>query len=316
MKNFITAIICGIILGVTIYYINPITDYISNIIQRENKIITPPTNEYTKTTDYKFVQNTTNFTPYSYQDLINIYYSIINNGWEQFTFYCPNEYKSCIEDTKKISQKKSILSRRLNNFVHPYNSFFEAKTESRSLNEITVKINYRYNDKQIEQINNKVDEIIENQITKDQSDYEKIKIIHDYIIKNTKYDVKAAKNNIENNISNTAYGALFNGLATCNGYTDLMAIFLTKLGFDNYEIATTSDEISYKAKGHVWNAVKINDTWLHLDLTWDDPVSNDNKDYLFHRYFLITTEELEKIDGGRIPIEAHNFNKKIYLEFN
>lgn len=73
--------------------------------------------------------------------------------------------------------------------------------------------------------------------------------------------------------------------ATCNGYTDLMAIFLTKIGFNNFKVATTPDEISYSTTGHIWNAVYLNDEWLHIDLTWDDPVSSDGKDYLFHTYF-------------------------------
>ena len=38
--------------------------------------------------------------------------------------------------------------------------------------------------------------------------------------------------------SYNAYGPLFNHLATCNGYTDLMAIFLTKMGYENYKIAS------------------------------------------------------------------------------
>lgn len=95
-----------------------------------------------------------------------------------------------------------------------------------------------------------------------------------------------------------------------------MAIFLTKMGFDNYKIATTPDEISYSATGHIWNAVKVNDEWLHLDLTWDDPVSNDGKDYLFHTYFLKTTEEVKDADDGETVIEEHNFNSLYYLEFN
>ena len=95
-----------------------------------------------------------------------------------------------------------------------------------------------------------------------------------------------------------------------------MAIFLTKLGFDNYKIATTPDEISYSSTGHVWNAVKTNEGWRHIDLTWDDPVSKNNKDYLFHKYFLVTTKELEETDKGKTTIEEHNFNKLIYLEFN
>ena len=168
----------------------------------------------------------------------------------------------------------------------------------------------------IKEIDTKTDEILKSLIKDNMNDTKKIKTIHDYIINNTKYDVERNLTGNSKYESFNAYGPLFQGYATCNGYTDLMAIFLTKMGFDNYKIATTPDEISYSATGHIWNAVKVNDEWLHLDLTWDDPVSNDGKDYLFHTYFLKTTEEVKDADDGETVIEEHNFNSLYYLEFN
>ena len=91
-----------------------------------------------------------------------------------------------------------------------------------------------------------------------------------------------------------------------------MAIFLTNMGYDNFKIATTNENIKEPA-GHVWNAVKINNEWLHLDLTWDDPVSSDGKDYLYHKYFLINTEELILADSN-ITSKEHEFNRAIYSE--
>ena len=158
--------------------------------------------------------------------------------------------------------------------------------------------------------------IIKENITDNMTDEEKVKTIHDYIIDNAKYDVERNLTGNSNYKSYNAYGPLFQGFATCNGYTDLMAIFLTKMGFDNYKIATTPEEISYSATGHIWNAVNVDGKWLHLDLTWDDPVSNDGKDYLFHTYFLKTTKEIKDADQGDIVIEEHNFNSLYYLEFN
>ena len=92
--------------------------------------------------------------------------------------------------------------------------------------------------------------------------------------------------------------------------------FLSKLGFNNYKIATTPNEISYKSTGHIWNAVYYDNKWVHIDLTWDDPVSKDKKDYLFHTYFLVTTEAMKEADEGETVIEEHNFNPLFYLEFN
>ena len=61
---------------------------------------------------------------------------------------------------------------------------------------------------------------------------------------------------------------------------------------------------------HVWNIVYINNKWLHLDLTWDDPVSLfSNVDNLIHKFYLIDTETLENYN-----IEDHNFDKYVYQE--
>ena len=128
---------------------------------------------------------------------------------------------------------------------------------------------------------------------------EKIRVIHDYIIDNTEYD-KLKNDNINDTTykSQTAYGALIQGYATCNGYSDAMAIFLDKLNVINYKIS--NDE-------HIWNLVYLDGKWYHLDLTWDDPISeiNVNRD----TYFLITSDKLLELNDG-----THEFDKNIYSE--
>ena len=315
MKKFIIPIISIILVVVTFIYLNPITDYIAGIINPQITVNVVEANKWAKQNDYLFVSKTDDYIPYSYQDLLNIFYSIINNGWGQLTIYCPKEYSACIKDITDISGDSTILT-HLNNYVHPFNSFTNIKTIISSSGEVTIKINYLYSKEEIEQINSKVDEIINKIIKDNMSDYDKIKVVHDYIINNTKYDVERNDNGTSKYESHTAYGPLFEHYAICNGYTDLMAIFLTKLGFNNYKIATTSENISYSEAGHIWNAVFYNNKWVHLDLTWDDPITKDGKEYLLHKYFLITTSELAKEDQGKTIIEEHNFNKEYYLEFS
>ena len=314
MKKLIVPIICTIITITFIINIDSITDKITGIITYEPSVVIKPQNKFAKNKNYLFIKRTDDFVPYSYKDLLNIYYTVIDNGWTQFTFYCPTEYQECIDDATQISSDELILT-HLNNYVNPLNSFTNIKTSLNENGEITLKIFYLYEEKDVNEIDKKTDEIINELINDQMTDYDKIKTIHDYIINNTKYDVERNETGSSPYKSYQAYGPLFEGYATCNGYTDLMAIFLTKLGFDNYEIATTSDEISYSDTGHIWNAVYYGGKWVHLDLTWDDPVSSDNKDYLFHTYFLVTTEEMLKADAGQTIIEEHNFNKEYYLEF-
>ena len=153
--------------------------------------------------------------------------------------------------------------------------------------------------KEIEEINKVVDKVISEKITNSTPTREKIKIIHDFIIDNAEYDkLKYNNKNDATYKSNTAYGVLIQGYGTCNGYADAMAIFLDKLNIINYKIS--NDE-------HIWNLVYLDGKWYHLDLTWDDPISetNINRD----TYFLITTKTLEELNDG-----THNFDKKIYSE--
>lgn len=315
MKKLIIPIICIILIAITVVFLNPLTDTFAEIVSSEPELIIKENNNYTKDIDYLYVQRTDDYIPYSYQDLLNIYYSVINNGWDQFTFYCPEEYTKCLNDVSQISSDELILT-HLNNYVHPFNSFTNVKTSINENGEINLTIEYLYTYAEITAINTKADEILATILTNEMNDYEKIKTIHDYIVNNVKYDIERNEENDSKYNSYTAYGPLFEGYATCNGYTDLMAIFLTKIGFNNFKVATTPDEISYSTTGHIWNAVYLNDEWLHIDLTWDDPVSSDGKDYLFHTYFLVSTEAMKEADQGETVIEEHNFNPLFYLEFN
>ncbi len=300
----VVPIICIISILVIALNTNKIANYVVNYLNHNNYIKLDSNSIYAKNNNYNFVLNTNNFIPYGKQQLLNIIYTVINNHNNNFTFYCAKEYKNCITDINDITNNADLLT-HLNNFVHPYNSFTKIKTTIVDNGEINLQIDYLYPDEEIDYLNNEVNNLINTLITEDlNTDYDKIKVIHDYIINNTKYDLD------NNNYS--AYDALKNHKATCNGYTDLMAIFLTKMGYDNFKIATTNSNAD-KSSGHVWNAVKIDDEWLHLDLTWDDPVSSDNKDYLYHKYFLITTKELKTADNN-ITSHEHDFDITIYNE--
>lgn len=311
-STFLITIFCSILIFVITININKISSFLVNTLEENPKIIKENKSIYALNESFEFVSSTTDFTPLSKQDLKNIIYTTVDSGWNNFTFYCPNEYSKCVKDIMDITNDQEILT-HLNNFVSPYNSFSNIKTTISDSGEITLNIKYLYTDDKINAINKKIDEVLKNNINDSMDDYEKIKVIHDYIINNAKYDVKRNNENISQYNSYIAYGPLIEGYATCNGYTDAMALFLNKLGYKNFKIATTPDDKNLT--GHIWNAVYLNNKWLHLDVTWDDPVSEDGKDYLLHKYFLITDEELKKADEGKVVVTEHNYLKNIYSEF-
>ncbi len=319
MKKCLIPIFCFLFLGITFYFSGDISDYISRALEKNPRVVLDSPNIYKKEEDFIYVQNTTDFIPLSYSDLLNIYYTVINSGYENFTFYCPSEYKNCTKDVEKISNDPEILS-YINNFVHPYNSFSKIHTSISESGEMNITVEYLYTEEEITTLNSKITEIYKEIIKGNMKEEEKIKAIHDYIINHTKYDIateQAKKEEDKNPNSYKATGPLVYGLATCSGYTDAMALFLERLEIKNFKVATKL--IQQNVTGHIWNAVYTNGKWVHLDLTWDDPVENpttgNGKDYLQHTYFLITTSELEKIDQkGDILVKDHIFSERIYPE--
>ncbi len=263
----------------------------------EISTLTP--NEYYQAKDYKYVQLTDDFIIKDKQQLLNAYYTIVDNGNDEFTLMCDRDYVDCLDDVAKLSHDQSTLS-NINSFVHPYNSFASIETEYDSLGKVIVKVNRVYTSEDIRRINNKIKDIVTNYVGNITDKKEIIKKIHDYIINNTKYDSDRSDKKIVNYKSDTAYGPLFQGYGLCGGYTDAMALFLDYYDIPNFRIIS---------ENHIWNAVYLDNQWYHLDLTWDDPVSKNGKDVLEYTFFLITTEELEEIEK-----EQHLFDKDVFQE--
>ncbi len=270
-------------------------DFISSFIideiiyKRSNKVLTY--NEYYLDNDFLYVQNIDNDKIKNYQDLLNIFYTIINSGDNSFTFTC--DYNKCLDDVKKLTSDDNTTISTINNFVHPYNSFSTINVDTVSTGLVTVTTNKLYSNDQIKFIDDYITKFIDNNINDSMSITDKIRVFHDYVINNTVYSENDSRNY-------TAYALIKEGKSICGGYSDIMAIYLDKLGIKNYKITS---------ENHVWNYVFVDNNWYHLDLTWDDPIASDGNQYLLHNFFLITTDKLLELDDVE-----HNFDKNIYLE--
>lgn len=296
MKKLSIVITMGIIL-LLLLNVNTLSDYLAEFLENEKEVYISSSNSYKKDYDFKFVQSSNKYIPYSYQGLLNIIFSTLNNGWDNFTFYCPDEYINCYDDITKISKDTTLLS-NINNFVHPYNNYSKISIASSTTGEVTIKVTKTYTQENIDKINNGIKEIIKSETTNDMSVEDKILKIHDYIINNTRYDLDKT-----NTDSFNASGPLFRGKAVCSGYADLMAIFLSEFGVKNYKIASDS---------HVWNLAYIDNEWLHIDLTWDDPITlNSEVDTLSHQFFLVSNEKITEYNT-----KDHKFDTTIYQELN
>lgn len=81
----------------------------------------------------------------------------------------------------------------------------------------------------------------------------------------------------------TAYGALVNGNAVCEGYARAMQLLLRE-----FEIESTLATGFAGGAGHMWNIVRLEGNWYHLDLTWDD----SDPTFVSHEYFNLRDEEI------------------------
>lgn len=114
-------------------------------------------------------------------------------------------------------------------------------------------------------VNDDVKKILNELNLENESEYVKVKKIHDYIIENTTYDI-TVKNN-------SAYEGLENHATACQGYANMTYKMLTEAGVQCRVITGKADNVP-----HAWNIVRIGELWYNLDCTWDDPIGglNDN----------------------------------------
>ncbi len=294
IKNILFTIVMMAIVLLVYTNAEEISSVVKKYLVNGNQPILKENNEYKRNFQYVAFSYDEDYVPINKDDIINIYFNILNNGWDSFTFYCPYEYKTCLHDVETVAFDNELLS-KINNYVHPYNSFFNMNTKVSSSGEVNVEVVHKYKDDKINEINSKVESILDTLDLKDKDNRKKIELVHDYIIKNSKYDTSATNGETIFD-SNSAYGNLIEGYGVCSGYSDSMSIFLDILDIPNLKVSS---------ENHIWNLVLVDDEWLHLDLTWDD---TDNEKYS-NNYFLITKEKLFKLDS-----KEHNFDEEFFLE--
>lgn len=183
---------------------------------------------------------------------------------------------------KVYSAVLTTIQQQLYNPVRKY----VANTDEQTGNIISIKPQYEIlKEKSYEMynaVNSKADEII-SKITPEMTDVDIIRLFHDTVILNCSYSFDTA------NASN-AYGALIEGSAACEGYSRAMAFLCGKADIP-CEIVTGNAGGVY----HMWNMVETDGKWYHIDLTWDDPVfENDCPEYIGYDYFNISDSEISR----------------------
>ena len=130
----------------------------------------------------------------------------------------------------------------------------------------------------------KVKQIIASVITPGMSDYMKARRLHDYICTYASYDYTYSHYSAED--------ILLRGTGVCQAYTGAYATLLSAVG-----IASTTA----RGENHIWNVIRLNGKWYHVDVTWDD---SDGGGYSYV-FFCVT-------DAGLKNVKNHeNFNPAV-----
>jgi transglutaminase-like putative cysteine protease len=164
----------------------------------------------------------------------------------------------------------------------------------------TLDIKYRESKQQTEYVKTQVKSIINSIVKAGMDEHEKVKAIHDYVVKHVAYDTTYK--------AYTAYEALANRSAVCQGYTLLTYQLLKEAGIENQIVTGTGN-----GQPHAWNLVKMEGKWYHLDTTFDDPVPN-KEGRVTYSYFNLSDEQLGKDhqwDRSKYPTATTNYYNEL-----
>lgn len=159
-------------------------------------------------------------------------------------------------------------------------------------------------------------QIISKIITPDMTDEEKEKAIHDYIVRNTKYDSENYNNKTIPKESYSPYGVLVLGYGVCQGYAEATQMLCEKAGLTCQVVHGEANSLEQWG-GHAWNLVQINGKWYHLDTTWDDPTP-DRGNRIEYDYFNLTDEEIgadHRWDKTKYPQAITHYKNTFTMDF-
>ena len=116
---------------------------------------------------------------------------------------------------------------------------------------------------------------------KQDTDYDTVQNVHDYLIENFEYDHNTEMAN------HTDIDGFRDKRMVCSGYSLATYYLLNSAGIETRVITGYGGEKDERDTNHMWNMVKLDGKWYNLDVTWDDE-GGSRKSYL---YFLKSDDE-------------------------
>lgn len=120
------------------------------------------------------------------------------------------------------------------------------------------------------------------------SDVEKMLAVHDYMLLHYEYDLTYSIYDAQEFFENKR--------GVCSAYASAFQWVMEELGIPCTIV--TSD-----AMDHAWNLVRVKGNWYHIDVTWDDPVS-DTYGRAWHDYFMLSDKAIGDSVHGHYDWDA------------
>lgn len=190
-------------------------------------------------------------------------------------------YPGGIEELKKAIEPALDAAIAQDPYIHyTMKGYAYSLSGTRSSSTATLKLSYRETAEQSAYVHQKVAAALKEIVTPGMNDHQKVKAIHDWVVRTLKYDTTLSKF--------TAYEGLKTGSTVCQGYALLTYDMLKQAGFE-----TNIVEGYAGGEAHAWNMVKLDGKWYQIDTTWNDPVP-DRGDRVSTSYYLLTDEQLKR----------------------
>ena len=168
--------------------------------------------------------------------------------------------------------------------------------------DVEYDLRYYTTAKQESKMDDYVEDLLDELDLYDNSDYQKIKGIYDYITETVRYDYDHYLNDPSYMLQYTAYAALVNKTAVCQGYANLFYRLALELDVD-------ARIISGDGGGpHAWNITTLDGLWYNLDSTWDEGCS-------YYSWFLLSPDSFYN-HYRDYEYETSSFHKKYPMDEN
>ena len=172
--------------------------------------------------------------------------------------------------------------------------------------DIIYNMYYLTDASQEKQVTQKVSSVLSFLNLTGKTDYQKIKAIYDYICANVTYDY-ANLNDDTYTLKYSAYAALINKTAVCQGYATLFYRMALQAGIDTRVISGTAN-----GGAHAWNIVNIDDSYYNLDSTWD--AGRENYSYFLKNMKTFLNHERDEAYESSEFMKAYPMSENDYQE--